>query len=157
VASILYFIHPTFIPPFNTAIINGFNYLYKDKKKLGSWSEYLKIREVLIETNNSYRQELSSDLGAIAGLLFEIGMQKLVLGGDQYLSQPERQKLEKLIGKRHEQVQSEKEEEDLHTEMQYHLIKIGNALGYDVITASNDKSKCFNGSNFSFLCLSQFP
>ena len=65
-------------------------------------------------------------------------MQKLVLGGDQYLSQPERQKLERLIWKRHEQVQSEKEEEDLHTEMQYHLIKIGNALGYDVITASND-------------------
>ncbi len=36
VASILYFLHPTIIPPFNTAIINGFNYLYKDKKKLGS-------------------------------------------------------------------------------------------------------------------------
>lgn len=36
VASILYFLHPTLIPPFNTAIINGFNYLFKDKKKLGS-------------------------------------------------------------------------------------------------------------------------
>ena len=32
VASILYFLHPTIIPPFNTAIINGFNFLYKDKK-----------------------------------------------------------------------------------------------------------------------------
>ena len=47
VANILYFLHPTLIPPFNTAILNGFNYLYKDKKKLGSWSEYLKIREVI--------------------------------------------------------------------------------------------------------------
>ena len=32
VASIFYFLHPTIIPPFNTAIINGFNFLFKDKK-----------------------------------------------------------------------------------------------------------------------------
>ena len=157
VASIIYFLHPTIIPPFNTAIIKGFNYLFKDKKKLGSWNEYLKLREVMIETNNQYRSELSSDLGAIAGLFFEIGTQKLVLGGDEYLSQSERTKLEKLIEKRHEEVKAEKEEENLHTEMQYHLLKIGNALGYDVISASNDKSKSYNGSNFSFMCLQEFP
>ena len=157
VASILYFLHPTIIPPFNTAIINGFNYLYKDKKKLGSWSEYLKLREVILETNNNHRSELSSDLGAIAGLLFEIGMQKLVIGGDEYLSQAERTKLEKLIEKRHAEVNAEKEEENQHTEMQYHLLKIGSALGYDVIPASNDRSKCYNGSNFSFMSLSSFP
>ena len=86
VASILYFLHPTIIPPFNTAIINGFNVLFKDKKKLGSWSEYLKLREVMINTNNQNRSELSSDLGAMAGLLFEIGTQKLILGSDEYLS-----------------------------------------------------------------------
>jgi type II restriction enzyme len=117
----------------------------------------LKLREVIIETNNQHRSELSSDLGAIAGLLFEIGMQKLVLGGDEYLSGTERKKLEKLIEKRHEEVKSEKEEENLHTEMQYHLLKIGSALGYDVIAASNDRSKSFNGSSFSFMCLQQFP
>lgn len=39
VASILYFLHPTWFPPFNTAIVNGFNFLFKDKKKLGSWTE----------------------------------------------------------------------------------------------------------------------
>ncbi|MBN8717963.1 MAG: type II restriction endonuclease [Sediminibacterium magnilacihabitans] len=157
VASILYFLHPTIIPPFNTAIINGFNFLFKDKKKLGSWSEYLKLREVIIDVNNQHRSLLSSDLGAIAGLLFEIGMQKLVLGGDEYLSQPERNKLEKLIEKRHLEVREEKEEESLHTEMQYHLLKIGNALGYDVIPASNDRSKCYNGNNFSFLSIPEFP
>ncbi len=157
VASILYFLHPTIILPFNTAIINGFNHLFKDKKKLGSWNEYLKLREVMIDTNNQHRSELSSDLGAIAGLLFEIGTQKLILGADEYLSEPERKKLEKLIEKRQEEMQREKEDENLHTEMQYHLLKIGNALGYDVITASNDRSKSYNGSNFSFMCLSQFP
>jgi type II restriction enzyme len=157
VASILYFLHPTIIPPFNTAIINGFNYLYKDKKKLGSWTEYLKLREVIIETNNQNRSELSSDLGAIAGLLFEVGMQKLVLGEDEYLSQSERSKLERLIEKRHQSVKTEKEEENLHTEMQFHLLKIGSALGYDVIPASNDRSKCYSGNSFSFMSLSSFP
>lgn len=157
VASIIYFLHPTIIPPFNTAIINGFNFLFKDKKKLGSWSEYLKLRQVIIDTNNQHRSELSSDLGAIGGLLFEIGSQKLVLGNDEYLSEPERKKLEKLIEKRQEEVQAEKEEENQHTEMQYHLLKIGNALGYDVIAASNDRSKSHCGSNFSFISLQQFP
>lgn len=44
VANILYFLHPTIIPPFNTAIVNGFNYLFNEKKKLGSWDNYLKMR-----------------------------------------------------------------------------------------------------------------
>jgi type II restriction enzyme len=157
VASILYFLHPTIIPPFNTAIVNGFNFLFKDKKKLGSWSEYLKLREVMINTNIQHRSELSLDLGAISGLLFEIGTQKLTLGMDEYLSEPERKKIEKLIEKRREDVQNEKEEEDLHTEMQYHLLKVGCALGYDVIAASNDRSKSHCGNSFSFMCLQNFP
>ncbi|NOT90737.1 hypothetical protein [Ferruginibacter sp.] len=157
VASILYFLHPTIIPPFNTAIINGFNFLFKDKKKLGSWSEYLKLREVMMGTNTQHRAELSSDLGAIAGLLFEIGTQKLILGTDEYLSEPERKKLEKLIEKRQHDVKEEKEEENLHTEMQYHLLKIGDALGYDVIAASNDRSRSHCGNSFSFISLQQFP
>ena len=157
VASILYFLHPTIIPPFNTAIINGFNFLFKDKKKLGSWSEYLKLREVMIDTNNQNRSELSSDLGAIAGLLFDIGTQKLILGNDEYLSEPERKKLEKIIEKRQIDLEQEKEEENLHTEMQYHLLKIGNALGYDVIAASNDRSRSHCGNSFSFISLQQFP
>lgn len=157
VASILYFIHPTIIPPCNTAIVNGFNYLFKDKKKLGSWSEYLKMREVIIQINNQYKSDLSNDLGAIAGMLFEIGSQKLILGNDEYLSENERKKLEKLIENRQEEIRAEKEDENLHSEMQYHLLKIGKSLGYDVCCASNDKSKSFSGNNFSFICLPDFP
>jgi type II restriction enzyme len=157
VASIIYFLHPTIIPPSNTAIINGFNQLFNDKKKLGSWSEYLKIREVLMDANNQYKNEFSLDLGAISGLMFDIGTQKIVIGNDQYLSEPERMKLETLIVKRQHELQEDKQEESLHTEMQYHLIKIGAAIGYDVICAMNDKSKSYNGSNFSFHCLSDFP
>ncbi len=157
VASILYYLHPTLFPPFNTAILNGFNFLFNDKKKLGSWSEYLKIRETLIETNSKYKAELSNDLGAIAGLCFEIGTQKMLIGNDEYLSQEERNKFEKSIEKRQKEIQEEKQEENLHTEMQYHLLKIGAALGFDVTPASNDKSKSFNGNSFSFISLNQFP
>lgn len=157
VASIVYFLHPTVILPFNTAIINGFNFLFKDRKKLGSWSEYLKIREVLLDINKKYQNEFSLDLGAIAGLMFEIGSQKLLIGSDEYLSESERIKLETLIEKRQAKIREDKAEESLHSEMQYHLLKIGAALGYDVICASNDRSKTFNGSNFSFLCLPDFP
>jgi len=157
VASILYFLHPTLMPPFNTAIINGFNYLFKDKKKLGSWSEYLKIREVIMDRNKKFCNELSLDTGAFAGLLFEIGTQKLLLGSDEYLSEPERNRLEKLIEKRHQVKRQDNEDEHLHSEMQYHLLKIGAALGYDVIAASNDRSKAWDGKSFSFLSLKEFP
>ena len=157
VASILYFLHPTIIPPFNTAIINGYNTLFRDKKKLGSWSEYLKLREIVLETNEKYKSALSNDLGAIAGLLFEIGANKIVIGQEALLNEDERNKFEKQVERRRKEIESEDEEEDLHTEMQYHLLKIGQSLGYDVISASNDRSKSFKGNNFSFLSLPGFP
>ncbi len=54
-------------------------------------------------------------------------------------------------------MQQEKEYENLHTEMQYHLLKIGSSLGYDVIAASNDRSRSCHGQSFSFISLQRFP
>lgn len=156
VASILYFIHPTIIPPFNTAIVNGFNYLFRDNKKLGSWTEYLKMREVIIQVNADNKALLSNDLGAIAGLLFEIGCKNIIIEG-QVLSEDEKSKLLKQYDRRHKEVLSEKHEEDLHTEMQFHLLKVGKALGYDAIAAANDRGKCYGEVNFTFISLNQFP
>lgn len=157
VASILYFLHPTLMPPFNTAILNGFNTLFHEKRKLGSWSEYLKMREVVLEINRKHCADLSNDLGCLAGLLFEIGAQKMAAGADEYLNDHDREKIEKAIEKRRREVLSDHEEENLHTEMQYHLIKIGTALGYDVFPASNDRSRSHAGHSFSFLCPKPFP
>ncbi|MBX2900694.1 MAG: hypothetical protein KF775_13655 [Cyclobacteriaceae bacterium] len=156
VASILYFLQPTILPPFNTAIVNGFNYLFRDNKKLGSWQEYLKMREVIMKTNADNKTQLSNDLGAIAGLLFEIGNRNIIIEG-QIISEEEKAKLLKQYDKRHREVLSEKHEEDLHTEMQYHLLKIGKALGYDPIAAVNDRGKCYGEVNFSFISLNKFP
>lgn len=157
VASILYFLHPTIIPPFNTAIINGFNTLFNDNKKLGSWSEYLKLRETVRETNDKYKSLLSNDLGAIAGLLFEIGSKNIIVGDGEFITEEDAEKFEKQVQKRRKEVENEQQEEDLHTEMQFRLLTVGKALGYDVISASNDRSKSHNGKNFSFLSLPCFP
>lgn len=56
-----------------------------------------------MDTNRKHCNELSLDTGAFAGLLFEIGTQKLLLGKDEYLSEIERNRLEKLIEKRHKE------------------------------------------------------
>ena len=157
VANILYFLHPEIMPPFNTAIVNGFNYLFKDKVKLGSWQEYLRMREVIIQKNNQHKSGLSKDLGAFAGLLFDVGIKKILVGGEGGLSEKEQVKIENLLKNRHKEVVSEKEEEDLHTEMQYHLLRIGDSLGYDVISASNDRARCHEGKKFSFISLSGLP
>lgn len=73
------------------------------------------------------------------------------------MSEAERNKFEKNILKRQKEIQEEKQEENLHNEMQYHLLKIGVSLGFDVTPASNDKSKSYGGENFSFLSINKFP
>jgi type II restriction enzyme len=154
VANILYFLHPTLIPPFNTAIVNGFNLLFAERVKLGSWSEFLRMREVILQKNNEFKQHFSNDLGAIGGFLFEVGVQNILIENATLLDDTVKEKLLKQISKRHEAVVNEQKEETLHTEMQYHLIKIGKALGYDVTVATNDRSKQFDHCSFSFECTS---
>lgn len=50
-ANLLYFLHPTIVPPFNTAIVNGYNALTGAKVKLGKWTEYLAMREGILRLN----------------------------------------------------------------------------------------------------------
>jgi type II restriction enzyme len=157
VASILYFLHPTLIPPFNTAIVNGFNSLFNDRKKLGSWTDYLLMREAIVEANERHKNSLSNDLGAFAGMLFDIGVGKIIQSQGRELSSEEVARIEKQIAKRHREVRAEETEDDLHAEMQYHLLKIGHSLGYDVIAAANDRSKNYRGNAFSAISLKTFP
>ena len=157
VASILYFLHPTWVPPFNTAIINGYNRLFNERRKLGSWSEYLAIRDKMMAVNTEYRHVLSNDLGALAGLLFEIGAGNVLVPGLADQPVVEREKVEKQLSKRHKEIVNEQQEEQTHSEMQYHLLTIGRALGYDVAAARNDMSRQYNGHSFSFLSLPSLP
>lgn len=158
VANILYFLHPTLIPPFNTAILNGFNALYGARQKLGSWSCYLDMRETILASNAAHRDALSKDLGAFSGLLFEIGSGRLVIPGnaEQVAAQSE-DKLVKLNTRRHQQVQQDVKDESEHTQVQHMLIRIGRAMGYDVFVARNDRHRSCCGEAFSMLTVPELP
>jgi type II restriction enzyme len=158
VANIIYFLHPTIVPPFNTAMVNGFNALFGDRKKLGSWESYLAMREVIVRTNVEVRDQLSKDLGAFAGLLFEIGSGRLVVGGNvEAVLKTEKVKAEKVAKARHAAVLAEHEAESEHTQIQYLLIKIGRALKYDVHVARNDRHRLYDGQAFALLTVPELP
>jgi len=158
VANIVYFLHPTVVPPFNTAMLNGFNALFGDKKKLGSWDSYLAMREVIVHTNTQVRDLLSKDLGAFAGLLYEIGTGRvLVRGNADTVLAADKAKAEKTARARHAEVLAEHAEESEHTRLQYLLIKIGRALQYDVYVARNDRHRSYDGQAFALLTLPELP
>jgi len=158
VANILYFLHPTLIPPSNTAMVRGFNLFFSERKKLGDWESYLQMRDTILQLNDRCKNLLSKDLGAISGMLFDIGVGKVVVDENaQMIVEKERKQREKLLQKRHREVLAEIEEENTHTKIQYLLLKIGDALGYDVIAAANDRSKSFEDKSFSSISLAEFP
>lgn len=154
-ANILYFLHPTIFPPFNTAIVNGFNSLYDSKIKLGSWTEYLRMREEILNLNAKYSSLLSKDLGAIGGLLFEIGVGRLVINENHDIVLREFEKREKTKRKRHSEVLNDGIETNEHSEMQYHLSKLGRSLGYQVWIAKNDHKRDWNNQKLGELSLNQ--
>lgn len=158
VASIIYFLHPTLVPPFNTAMVNGFNALFSENKKLGSWESYLAMRDTIIATNASVREHLSKDLGAFAGLLFEIGAAKLLIPVNaEAVLDAEKEKAEKVARLRHKDVVAEEREESEHTQIQHLLIKIGRALRYDVYVARNDRHRTCCGDSFALMTVSALP
>lgn len=158
VATIIYFLHPTLVPPFNTAILNGFNALFGAKQKLGSWQSYLSMRETIVEANTAHRNLLSKDLGAFAGMLFELGSGRLVIenNADNVLKDLQ-EKAAKAAARRHSQVIEEDKEESEHTQLQHMLIKIGRALKYQVFVARNDRHRSCHGDAFSQLTIGELP
>ena len=151
VANIVYFLHPTLVPPSNTAIVNGFNTLFGARLKLGSRDSYFALRETMMRANEQHRSLLSKDLGALAGLLFEIGSNRIVLAAnaDSVLEEL-REKAAKAAKKRHQDALDDEREASEHTQAQHALIRLGKALGYDVFVARNDRSRSCAGDSFAF-------
>ncbi|MDR6121658.1 type II restriction enzyme [Bacillus sp. SLBN-46] len=154
VANILYFLHPMQFPPFNTAIVNGFNVLFHEKLKLGSWDAYLTMRERMLHENEDNRNDLSKDLGALAGLLYEIGSNRMIVEDNaiDYINK-EYEKSEKAKLRRSKEVKKDEVEENSHSEMQYHLARLGNSLGYKVWIARNDHKREWAGQKLGELSI----
>ena len=158
-ANLLYFLHPTHMPPFNTAIVNGYNALLGARVKLGRWEEYLAMRSGLLRFNAEHRGLLSNDLGAVAGLLYD-------LGTGRYAPPPRSEDPAALSAweadlaqvRQEAKAQTEAREEDRsHTEVQGWLRDLGRALGFAVWVAANDQGRGYAGGRLGEGCLEALP
>ena len=160
-ANLLYFLHPTIAVPFNTAIVNGFNALTGAKVKLGRWGEYLAMRERILRLNEEHRDLLSNDLGAIAGLLFDIGSGRYAPppagAGGETEWRAELDRLRDAAAKTAKTLASERDEDRTHTEVQGWLRDLGKTLGFDVWVASNDRNRSCGAGRLGDGCLGVLP
>lgn len=161
-ANLMYFLHPTLAPPFNTAIVNGYNALVGAGVKLGRWTEYLAMREGILKLNQAYRGLLSNDLGAIAAFLFDVGSKRYPL--------PSRGEASGLVGWREDlervreqsaaaakAAEAAREADHTHTEVQGWLRDLGLALGYNVWIAANDGARSYRDGRLDDGCLLELP
>lgn len=162
-ANLLYFLHPTLAPPFNTAIVKGYNLLTGAKVKLGRWDEYLAMREGILRINRDYRALLSNDLGAIAGLLFDIGSERYAApprDGDAAALAAWEQDLAKVRQESAAQAKALRvagESDRTHTQVQQWLRDLGLALGYAVFVAANDRARACGSGRLGDGCLAELP
>ena len=162
-ANLLYFLHPTLVPPFNTAIVKGYNTLTGANVKLGRWDEYLAMREGILRLNRQYRDLLSNDLGAIGALLFDVGSGRYPAPpreGDE----AERARWEADLAavraqtaKEHKLAEAGRESDRTHTEVQRWLRDLGAALGFDVYVAANDRGRAVDGGRLGDGCRDDLP
>jgi type II restriction enzyme len=156
VANILYFLHPTIMPPSNTAIVRGYNALTGANVKLGRWEEYLAMREGLIEFNDRHRDLLSNDLGAAAAFCFDIG-------AGLYTAPPARDDREAQSKWADDLAKVRAAKPALvgdsltHTEIQGWLRDLGLKLGYQVWIAQNDQGRSYGAGRLVDGCLATFP
>lgn len=160
-ANLLYFLHPTVVPPFNTAIVKGYNALAHAKVRLGRWDDFLAMRAGVLRMNAQYRDLLSNDLGAIGGLLFDVGSGRYP--APPAADDPEQEAawladLAKVRDAATSKAQSAREAVDRsHTEVQLWLRQLGLALGYEVHVAVNDRGRQCDGGRLGDACLDQLP
>lgn len=162
-ANLLYFLHPTIVPPFNTAIVKGYNALTGANVRLGRWDDFLAMREGILELNARHRTSLSNDLGAIAGLLFDVGSGRYVAppraddAAARAAWEADLATVREAAAKADKQAAAAQEGDRTHTEIQAWLRDLGLALGFDVWIAANDVSRAFNGGRLGDGCLRALP
>lgn len=157
-ANLLYFLHPTLVPPFNTAIVKGYNALTGARVKLGSWDEYLAMRAGVLRLNAEHRRLLSNDLGAVAGFLFDIGTGRYALpprSNDAAALAAWNDDLSRVRDETaadRKRLEREREGDATHTLIQGWLRDLGTALGFEVHIAVNDRSREYAGGRLGDRC-----
>ncbi|GLC28163.1 hypothetical protein rosag_46760 [Roseisolibacter agri] len=162
-ANLMYFLHPTLVPPFNTAMVTGYNALTGAKVKLGSWEHYLAMRAGVLELNARYRDLLSNDLGAVAGLLFDVGSGRYPAppraddAAARAAWEADLARVRDDSAKDAKALAAARESDRTHTEVQGWLRDLGRALGYAVWVAANDRTRPFGDGRLADGCLDALP
>ncbi|NOG73598.1 type II restriction endonuclease [Roseicella sp. DB1501] len=163
VANLLYFLHPTIAPPFNTAIVNGYNALTGARVKLGRWDEYIAMRQGILALNAKHRGLLSNDLGAVGGLLFDVGSGRYPAPpreddtGARAAWEADLARVRDEGAKAAKALAAAREEDETHTAVQGWLRDLGLSLGYDVWVAANDRNRPLGGGKLGDGCLATLP
>jgi type II restriction enzyme len=140
-------------------MVKGYNALCGTRVKLGSWADYLAMRAGILQLNDANRALLSNDLGALAGLLFDIG-------SGRYQAPPRdddeaaRAAWEiDLARVRTDMTKIKKsaDEDRTHTEIQGWLRDLGRALGFDIWIAANDRTRPLGAGLLGDRCLEVLP
>lgn len=162
-ANMLYFLHPTLVPPFNTAIVKGYNALTGSKVKLGSWEAYLAMRSGMVRINTEHRAMLSNDLGAIAGLLFDLGTGRYVAPPRENDAaalaawEADLAKVREASAAAAKALKAAEQEDRSHTQVQGWLRDLGKSLGFDVWVAANDRNRSHDGGRLCDGCVDALP
>lgn len=162
-ANLLYFLHPTLVPPFNTAIVSGYNALCGTKVKLGRWEEYLAMRSGILRLNAQYRDVLSNDLGAIGALLFDVGSGRYAAPpreGDEAARarwETDLASVRAQDAKARKLIEAGREGDRTHTDIQGWLRDLGLALGFHVYVAANDRGRPFATGRLGDGCREELP
>jgi type II restriction enzyme len=159
VANILYFLHPTIAPPFNTAIVRGYNALMGANAKLGRWDEYLALRQGLLAFNTKHRDLLSNDLGAAAAFCFDLGTGLYSPPPPVDDADARRTWVRELERVRTDAVKlpASTADDRTHTQIQVWLRDLGRALGYQVWIAQNDRNRMVGSGRLGDECLDRLP
>ena len=160
VANLLYFLHPTLVPPSNTAIVRGYNAVTGSRVKLGSWTDYLAMREGILRLTATYRDLVSNDLGSIAGFLFDVGGERYPLpprGEDSAARAAWESDLARVRAEAESVVATSSEQDRTHSDVQAWLRDLGRALDFDVWIAANDQGRLHEGKPLAEGCCRALP
>jgi type II restriction enzyme len=121
------------------------------------------MRQGALRLNLEHRARLSNDLGAVAALLFDVG-------SGRYQAPPLEQdpsheaswladlnRVREEGEKQRKAHQAERDGDHTHTRIQGWLRDLGNALGFAVWVASNDRSRPYADGKLGDGCLEELP
>ena len=126
--------------------------------KLGRWTDYLAMRDGIIRLNATYRPLLSNDLGAIGGLLFDIGSGRYAPppSGDNAARSSWEADLARIRDESRVRP-VDRNADRTHAEIQGWLRDLGIALGFGVHVAANDRSRPYANGRLADGCLDELP